>query len=376
MAIAKAKCTCCKCGAKFEVTRKCFNRKESDSFEVWAADHFDVCPACEAKERVEKAEALKVDAANKGYAELVGTSKQIIWAEQIRAEKIKEAEQTAKKLVEQHKNEKGVAAFKMCIEHILSHKNKASYWIDNRKVDIMSLAVECYSQISADMERQQESENVAEVKAEATIVPENATHGTVEIRLHEHEITVHYPKDETFRQLAKSLGYSWNGNSWAKKINEYTGRIIDRAAELANSLLNAGFLVELQDKEAREKAISATFEPECKRWIKYFTDEQMLSIILPDDDRSIYDKARAISKKTRYKTGRVLVPIELCDMVEDFANIYDYKISSTANREIAKYRELLTKGELVSQPESVKETDKLKEILKSDDAVLSDLIDD
>lgn len=54
MAKARAMCTCKHCGATFEKTNKCYNRKEADSWEAWASEHFDLCPECYAKEQSKK----------------------------------------------------------------------------------------------------------------------------------------------------------------------------------------------------------------------------------------------------------------------------------------------------------------------------------
>lgn len=55
MAKAKAICKCRKCGATFESTKICYNRKEADNWEAWASEHFDLCPDCYAKEQSAKA---------------------------------------------------------------------------------------------------------------------------------------------------------------------------------------------------------------------------------------------------------------------------------------------------------------------------------
>lgn len=46
MAKATAICTCKTCGAKFEKTAIKRNRSECDSWEAWAVETFDECPAC------------------------------------------------------------------------------------------------------------------------------------------------------------------------------------------------------------------------------------------------------------------------------------------------------------------------------------------
>ena len=51
MAKAIAICTCEKCGNTFERTNICYNRRDADSWEAWAKDHFTLCPECYAAEK-------------------------------------------------------------------------------------------------------------------------------------------------------------------------------------------------------------------------------------------------------------------------------------------------------------------------------------
>lgn len=74
MARATVICTCTKCGASFEKTTIKHNRREANSWENWAEDHFKLCPDCERQARREREKAnglivkfcLDYDAAIKG----------------------------------------------------------------------------------------------------------------------------------------------------------------------------------------------------------------------------------------------------------------------------------------------------------------------
>lgn len=57
MAKATATCTCKICGNQFTKTATKANRKDADSWVEWAEAHFDVCPACYAKQAAEKEKA-------------------------------------------------------------------------------------------------------------------------------------------------------------------------------------------------------------------------------------------------------------------------------------------------------------------------------
>ena len=88
MAIASITITCTTCGNEFEHRKVCHNRKAADSYESWAADHIDTCPACYAKQIAEQmADKLSTALAKCGYQlpELTGVSeKQIAYAVKVR----------------------------------------------------------------------------------------------------------------------------------------------------------------------------------------------------------------------------------------------------------------------------------------------------
>ena len=85
MARATATCTCSVCGRTFEVSTVRRNGREADSWAEWAERAYTTCPECEQKEREAKAAELAKQAQADGLPELVGSPKQITWAEQIRA---------------------------------------------------------------------------------------------------------------------------------------------------------------------------------------------------------------------------------------------------------------------------------------------------
>lgn len=67
------------------------NCREAASWEEWAQKNFDICPECEFEARAEKAAELAQKAAAEGLPQLQGSQKQVVWAEQIRAELLEEA---------------------------------------------------------------------------------------------------------------------------------------------------------------------------------------------------------------------------------------------------------------------------------------------
>lgn len=159
MARAIATCTCEHCGATFEKETTKRNTSEATRWEKWAVTAFTVCPACEQKEREEKVAKLAAEAKAAGLPQLIGSSKQVAWAEQIRAdfakgmdwfindkqEKIQSWERRSEMQRSRGEDpvkfersiEKGQEDIKFAErikESFLSTKKEASWWIDGRDV--------------------------------------------------------------------------------------------------------------------------------------------------------------------------------------------------------------------------------------------------
>ena len=84
MAIARLNIKCTECGEDIEIRRNCFNRKEADNYEVWAAQNIKLCNKCRFEKQ--KAESLKdLSEFIKSLPEIVGKSeKQITYAKNLR----------------------------------------------------------------------------------------------------------------------------------------------------------------------------------------------------------------------------------------------------------------------------------------------------
>lgn len=378
MAKARAICTCTHCGATFEVEAVKGNRRDADSWEAWAVEHYDTCPACELSIRREAAAETAKKAAEEGLPQLTGSEKQVMWALSLREAKLEEVSQYVAKTKFKPEDMEIVNA---CAA-LVAQQTKASWWIDNRRTSPLRLLNDMYPTAKEQLEENKPEATAA--KAEATMMPEEVSHATVSVVVAEDAVTAKTPKDEDFRQIVKSLGFFWDADStsWRKDISAFTGSATERAAELINHLLRAGFPVECFDEDARKRAVSADFAPECKRWITKIASGPhcgMLAIDIPSEDRQkLYDAARAISPKAIYRNGSVLVPVHLCDLVEDFASLYGYQLSKKTKETIAEYRNQLANAERVAPavPEAPVQQDKLQEILSSDSSVLPDLADE
>jgi len=358
--------------AKYDVTYSCGH---SDTVQLYgktrdrewrlAREQEKLCPECWKKYREEERakENAKAAEANKaaGLPELEGTEKQIAWAETIRKSMIDHvAEYYISQITDEAKAErpeimKGFEAMK--------RHTDASWWIDNRLNDdkiglrrLMNAEIEVLKKAVDEPPAQ----IVEQAKIEATIYPENAISNLIaEIAYDERHTEVTFPeKNDSFREIVKDLGYKWEPSTWFLLINNANGPAAERAAEVGNKLLAAGFPVRIYDPEIRRKAIEGDFEPETTRWVmarvkgKY---EGWLAVNWKGYDDDLYYAAKKIAG-ARWSSPSMVVPPENYAEVLDFAQIYGFSVSPKAQVIIDAARELkekaLTTG--VKVPESVK----------------------
>lgn len=336
----------------------------------WKVDrHFEkMCPACWEKHLKEEREKERAKAAELAdemeLPELHGSEKQVAWANTIRVKLIENLDERAK-----NDNLDGL------IDWIIKVKIAANFWIDNRN----EIPAVLYKTLWEDYKKSINEEPVPqEVVDETTLEPaECIKPGRVEIVVKDDSVKAFYEKDDDFINIVKRLQFKWTG-VWERAISELTGSAEDRAAELGNRLLAAGFRVTIQDPKVREMAINGMFEPECERWIQYNTKKEKLAIRWFDRNEYMYNAARKIPTSSYYSlTGSVLVDISHYEEVIEYAALYGCKISKRAQVEIDRYKNIkYNKVEPVSAEIQDNNVDGLKAILESSREVLEDLKDD
>jgi len=216
------------------------------------------------------------------------------------------------------------------------------------------------------------------------VFPENVVSEIpVVITVDSKTVRIKSEKNDTIIDLVKSKGYEWEplAYRWAKYLAPRMGTPADRAAEIGNKLLNAGFPIEISDEKIRENAINADFEPECTRWILLIVKGEYKGRLIAKwfgKDNELYRRARSLPQ-SRWHQGEkgVLVKIEHYKEVEDFASVYGFKFSSAAKTAIEEYREEFKNARRV-KPVKVKEKakgDGLGTILQSSREIIPDLLD-
>lgn len=382
MAKASAVCTCKTCGETFTVSTFKTNRREADSWEKWAADHYDECDACRTKrieaERAAESAKAAAEAKDLGLPELNGTPKQVAWAERIRADFLREWGEWEVEAMERFKAGRKAGrnitrdAFFETKDYILG-KTGASWWIDH-KDDLLDPIgyVRGKKAYEAFYKKAHEESLEKEVKAEAPapeiIEPESKTHNIVcAITADSEVITVESDYDRDMPPIVKSLGYRWDSSRrvWKKAVSYRIPSTVDAMAEVANKLLTAGFIVTVPS-EVKDKAINGTYEPEHQRWIFWWENDKMFGFSGDVQPKGI----------PRYGHGQA--PIESYAEVEEFAKINDFRFSPGAREAIDAYKARITKVAVTEGkgPEYQDKTGEIKAILNSSKDILEDLVDE
>lgn len=143
MAKAKLEVVCKCCGEKFTIERTFSSRKEADSWLEWADGSIDTCKECRKKEEEAKID-MKLSEKGIELSELEGSEKQIAWAEKIR-----------KSVVRDFLNRDVSDKF----WNLLNSVTEAKFWIENVRINAVSVEFISIVQESRKKQKQAESAN-------------------------------------------------------------------------------------------------------------------------------------------------------------------------------------------------------------------------
>ncbi|MFA5305916.1 MAG: hypothetical protein WC365_00555 [Candidatus Babeliales bacterium] len=324
---------------------------------------FGTCSECYKKEQEEKRQKAISEA---GLPELTGSEKQIGWATKIRFDKYEISKDYTSKM-----SPKGAEVYDRLFGTV-----EAKFWIDNRDKSFRELATLVMSMAPAEVEAEIKAEEEKESKAKMQVLlPATPVDETpVEIKVADVAVIVNSKKDEKIIEVCKNSGYSWKDGAWRKAISFRTGTAIDRAADIGNKLLNAGYPVAIDNADAAQKAVSAEFEPECTRWVSVPKGETgRFMIYWRGKNQSLYETARSLPHSS-YDSPDIMVPIKYFREVEDFAGLYGFKFSPGAIKAIAEYKASLEVKRVVpGKAPKVEWSDGLKKILESSNDIIEDL---
>lgn len=213
------------------------------------------------------------------------------------------------------------------------------------------------------------------------VEPVTETLAHIRLDTEDNRVTVKFPeRHDDFRALVKKLDYRWSDYDfcWERKLDDLSGNLVDRAAELGRKLLLADFCVTVNDMMVQKLAMSGEFESECRRWIRAITNgpyKNWFSIFWRyRGNEKVYDLARKVTG-SKYKKPSVIVPPEHFDQVLDFAEIHKFQFSEAAKRLLEK-AEAMRDGALVFAGVEIKEDTVIIETESNGGEILDDLADD
>lgn len=359
--------------------------------------HFSgLCPECYEKKQKEERKAANKEAAEKSaemeLPELSGTEKQVAWANTLRLKAINNLYLELEKLdkifqengiISITKENISIKEMSEAIDYFVNTYKNAKFWIETRNESrsIHEIVTEYRNHLATKIPDEIEEE-LREEKEKLTVIPEeNKKSGIVEIKYSTSSLilSAEYVKDEDFQAIMKRLNFKWEGQ-WQRKITEFTGLITDRAAELGNTLLLAGFTVSFPTEEIKEKAISGKFAQENFRWIVR-DSEKSLGIRWSERNDILYRSAKKLPGAS-WKNGKMIVSVKYYHEIEDFADTLGFSFSKNAKAVIASYKKKESRYERkeVNAPlDLIKKSDKERieeKRLKQNGTILQDLLDE
>lgn len=401
--MAKSTYTCPTCGAAETVVAR--NRAEADRTARWMRDSGRVCQACRQREQAARSAEIAAASQAAGLPALVGSERQIVWAESLRRQMLDEAERLlpAIKLLRSRDyytslprderqtlsreaetlitdpNPQTEAALRQLAGRALTkagsadryellvawlrRQDRASWWIEQRGRQADWLAEHLASEIdelAAEGQAKEieavSPEQAAAALAEALLKPAGTpiSRQIAEISYFASRLRVSFAeRNESLRQILRDLGFEWSGSRWERRIDFRAGDPLDRQAEVAHRLLGAGFMVRLHDEEARARALEGRFAEEQQRWIRLVSQGDFSGWCLiewpREDDFWIPARQLAGSRGVKGHRGWVVVPPTSLLELADFAETYGFSLTRQAQSAIEAHRKALAAGAVVER---------------------------
>lgn len=303
-----------------------------------------ICPDCYRKEQEALNAAKNAKAKEIGMPELIGTDKQITWAETIRRKFYDRAIERFEKM-EASADEKRAAHGRAALAYVIENATSASEWINYR--DDMKTLIANYKEAYREEAKAKKAE-AEEAKAEPEAVEEIAEpevcakEGIVKITADNAAVTAKYERDDDFRGIVKKLGYRWDGDAkaWIFDITFKDGSAKDRAAELGSALLRAGFAISMKDHDTLDAAVRADFSPRQHNWISIIPSGEYSGWLRSSwngRNNEYYKKAREITG-SRWDGTEVIFPISSFKEVLAFAEKNGFAVSAGAKSGIDRYQ--------------------------------------
>jgi hypothetical protein len=180
-------------------------------------------------------------------------------------------------------------------------------------------------------------------------------------------------KRDDFRTLVNRFRYRWEG-CWERQFAESVD-IVDRAAEIANEILIAGFCIQLEDDKVKGRVVDQSFAPEAFKTVARVTQGvyQDYFVLQWPKAEDCYDEVMKLTA-AKYSDGAVYVPREHFAEVEDFAEINEFVLSEGAIALCAETKTALESAIIINPKRKAKKAPKKNE--RSSNTIPAHLRDD
>lgn len=297
-----------------------------------------------------RTQAAQIATKERELLPLVGSENQIKWALPIRIQildKLEDMVTQSEQVVLPPEEEQLI----LQVIDALYKVDSAHQWIEWRDWSISRILRDLKEQLlkaptpaKVAHQQQQELERAqakATALAEATLRPEQPITDTLaEITYTEDVVRVRFPENrEDFNSLVRHRGYSWDldNRRWERKLRiGRTGPARERAIEVGHILLTHRFCVCAFDENLRSDIIAGTFEPEQTRWIAVLIQGEYAGWLYVEwgKDEDFYEVARRIHQQSRYVKPGVAVPPVAYDRLLDFAERYNFRLTTSAQEAV------------------------------------------
>ena len=335
-----------------------------------------ICPDCAEEERKLKNLQCQEENRKSGLPELLGTEKQVLWAESIRKDLVADYENKAEETLlrchqfreEAEKKGEDVPSDAIIVEsavdyvgQLLYSEQNASWFIDNRDRDADDLLLKAAQGIK--------DKKLSPFKfftpASGAMKP-----GAVEISRRKEIIVVKYPKDDDLIQLMHELEFCWR-DGWQRGASIGSGALDNLAAYTADRLLELGFSVRIQFPAAVDRLEAGAFEPVNPREI-YFVEGDKEGFRIYFDSDEIKNLALTLPGAYERK-WYVKVGAHSALEVEDFAKTHNFVLSASALKQI-EIRKNAEKEKIA--PRCIRPRKEADKPETNKEGVILDLVDD
>lgn len=340
-----------------------------------------VCQECYDKAKQKENDEIQEQA--KQYVELIGTIKQVEWANKIRSKYLEQLSSISAELFTKFANtaldpidaEKVLNTDIETIKYNLAHYiTKAETFIDARDKNVLKLLSENIDLLCNSKEVNEDNkkllEEIKEEKQELYLLEtENKTKdGIVIVSENEGTIKLTYQYDRDFIDIVKSYQYYWDRPYWARRSSD----IENNMAEVTSKLLENGFSVQLENLKAMDLVKNNSYKRENFNRISYANGRFLIS--WNGFDNRIYLDAKDIpTAKWSSTKSKMVVSTRAINELLEFALINKFNFDESAKTKIENLRVEKIIVDVAGDP--ITKTG-LEEILNGSLDILDDLKDE